>query len=285
MTITIGAGGAAAAHANYLRSDPAPNAHLDTPPARVLVGFSEKVKVASSGLTVLDAAGHELAAQAQPTADPTELVLPLPALSDGVYTVAWQTVSAEDGDAAKGYFAFEVGRTFTTTAPPVTQATTQNDVTVTLAVSPDAAGKNGYTVTVGRGGAPLQSVTRVRLRFTPLDRDVGQTDLVLAQTSAGPGTYAGSGFELPFAGRYRVQIQVRQGGLEDLTFEFPLMVPLAVASPSATASAAASATLARTPADGPSNEPLLVFAAAFAVAALAIALVLLARGLLARRRT
>lgn len=141
MAFTIGASSAASAHANYVRSDPAPNAHLSTPPTRVLVGFSERVQLSGSGLTLLDRDGREVASDAQPTTDPTELALALPPLADGAYTVAWHTVSAEDGDSAKGYFAFEVGSTFAAVGPPLTRTKTQGDIAVSLAVSPNIAGR------------------------------------------------------------------------------------------------------------------------------------------------
>ena len=41
VVLTVAQGGAAAAHANYARSTPAPNARLDAAPARILIGFSE----------------------------------------------------------------------------------------------------------------------------------------------------------------------------------------------------------------------------------------------------
>lgn len=259
MILTIGASGVAQAHASYLRSDPAPNAHLATSPTRVLVGFSEKVQVSASGLVLLDQDGREVARQSQPTGDSTELSLPLPLLADGVYTVAWHTVSAEDGDPAKGYFAFAVGTTPAPSAPPVTQTGTQDGITVSLAVSPDIAGKNGYQATAKRGDAALANVTRVRLRITPLDRDIGQSEIVLTLASSGGGTYGGSGFELPFAGRYRIQVQVRRSdSVDDLAFDFDLRVISPASSPSSSvvpSNTAAAPTAFVTPA--PVDEPIV----------------------------
>jgi len=272
---TIGASSAAFAHANYLRSDPAPNARLNTPPTRVLVGFSEKVQVSSSGLILLDQSGREVASGSGPTSDPTELALPLPALSDGVYAVAWHTVSAEDGDSAKGYFAFEVGQASAVSAPPLTQtASTPDGIRVALAVSPALAGKNGYQVTLTRGSAAVSDVTRVRLRFTPLDRDIGQTELILASSSQGPGVFAGSGFELPISGRYRIQIQLRRSGLDDVMLDLDFMVSNAVASPSpsvpgSSGSAAPTPSATPVPASAPLVSPALVVAGVLLVLALA----------------
>lgn len=273
MGVTISASSAALAHANYVRSDPPPNAQLATPPTRVVVGFSEKVQLSSSSLTLLDDSGRAVASGAQPTSDPTELQLPVSNLTDGVYTVAWQTVSAEDGDAARGYFAFELGTPRTVVAPPLTQTKTSADgIAITLAVSPNAAGKNGYVVTLTRAGSALANVTRVRVRFTPLDRDLGQTDLVLVPGSAGPGSFAGSGFELPISARYSLQVQVRRPDLDDLALDFDLSVPRAVASPSPSAvatSAPPAATPAR-PSVQPEPTPVAPIAAGALVAIVAV---------------
>jgi methionine-rich copper-binding protein CopC len=280
---TIGASSAASAHANYLRSDPAPDAHLVAPPTQVLVGFSEKVKVASSGLLLLDSTGREVASQAQPTADPTELALPLPALSDGVYTVGWHTVSAQDGDPASGYFAFAVGTIPAVIAPGATQTQTQSGVTIALTISPNAPGKNGYAVTAKQGDSPLGNVTRVRLRITPSDRTLGQSEILLSQ---GTGFYGGSGYELPFAGRYHIEVQVsRSDSIDDLAFGYDVNVANAIASasPSAAASSPAAVVAPTTGAPAPTTEPL-VPASTLLVGGALVLLAAIAGTLVARRR-
>lgn len=225
-------GSAANAHANYARSDPAPNARLAAAPPRVVVGFAQKIVIASSGLALIAGDGRTVTDTSQPTADPSELVLPLPSLGDGVYTVAWWNVSAEDGDAAKGYFAFTVG----TIPPPVGSGTTlkapaQSNVATGLTVAPLRAGENSYALVVsGPSGGVVANVSRVRLRITPTDRDIGQSENILA----GDGTtFRGSGLELPFAGRYRIDVQIRRSDtIDDLTFGYDVTVPAAPPSPS-----------------------------------------------------
>ena len=286
MALTIGAGGAAAAHANYMRSDPVPNAHLDALPTRVLVGFSERVNVASSGLTILDQSGRELAAGGTATADPTELTLSIGAATNvglgGVYTVAWHTISAQDGDAASGYFAFEVGTVAVSSAPGVTQTKAQGGVTVSLGVVPGAAGKNSYALTAARSGAPLPSVSRVRLRITPLDRDVGQSEIVLADS--GGGAYGATGLELPFAGRYHVEAQIRRSDtVDDLAIGFDVQVSAATASPSPSVAPASFTVASASVGPAPAAEP----GVPVGTLAIGAVLVLLAGGVavaLARRR-
>jgi methionine-rich copper-binding protein CopC len=252
VTITIGTSSAASAHANYMRSDPAPNAHLGASPTRVLVGFTEPFVPSTSGLTLLDAGGQQVAADARTTGDPTELALPVPALADGVYTVLWQTVSAADGDAAHGYFAFIVGAGASLSGPGESKSATLSNIGVTLAITPLVAGENRYSVTV----SGTSTVSRVRLRVTPLDRDLGQSEIVLPLAGA---AFADTGLELPIAGRYQVQVQVRRSDtLADLAYDFEFSVPRAASptpTPTPTASgvvAVATPTAAPLPSDSPS---------------------------------
>jgi len=259
-----------------MRSDPAPNAHLAASPARVVVGFSEPFVVSSSSLTLLDSRGQQVAADARTTGDPTELALPVPALPDGVYTVAWQTVSTADGDAAHGYFAFLVGATTSSTGPGATGTASQNKIGVTLTISPLVAGENRYSVAV----SGTSTVSRVRLRITPLERDLGQSEIVLP---AAGDAFVGTGLELPIAGRYQVEVQVRRSDtLADLGFDFEFSVPRAVPpAPSVTPSEVAVATTP--PGDAPlsSEAPFVATALAATLSVLAGVVMLV----LVRRRS
>jgi copper transport protein len=273
VSITIGASSAARAHANYMRSDPAPNAHLVASPARVLVGFSEPFVVASSGLTLLDAGGQQVAADARTTDDPTELALPLPPLPDGGYTVAWQTVSAADGDAAHGYFAFIVGVGASPSGPGASKSASLSNIGVTLAITPLVAGENRYSVTV----SGTSTVSRVRLRVTPLDRDLGQSEIVLPAAGA---AFVGTGLELSIAGRYQVQVQVRRSDtVADLAYDFEFTVPRAASpTPTVTPSAVvAVATATAAPLAGDPPAATLALGAAVLVFAALVTLVLVRR--------
>ena len=274
MVFTIGSSSAASAHANYLRSDPAPNAHLVTPPTRVVVAFSERVVVGSSGLVLLDAAGKPVAGDVRTTDDPTELALPLPPLGDGVYAIAWHTVSAEDGDPASGYFAFMVGTHAAVGGNGVSKSASQNNIAVTLSIAPLFAGENRYSVTV----SGTSNVSRVRLRVTPLDRDIGQSEIVLPALGA---TYAATGLELPIAGRYQVQVQVRRSDtLADLAYDFEFSVPRAASPTPSVARSAVTVTTTTTATPLASDSPSVILAL---LATLGFFAIILA-GLLAWRR-
>src|SRR5262245_22176600 len=111
LALGLGSLGRASAHASYVHSDPAANAQLDAAPTSLHVWFVEAPDPARSSLTLFDAKRQPVvgAAATPEPGDNTELSVPLSLPGPGVYTVFWQTVSAVDGDAAHGYFAFSVG--------------------------------------------------------------------------------------------------------------------------------------------------------------------------------
>ncbi|HEV2236112.1 MAG TPA: copper resistance protein CopC [Ktedonobacterales bacterium] len=102
----------ASAHAILVRSDPAADTVLRSPPSRVRLWFSEDLNKNSSSALVVDAANrrvdtHDLEF---PRSDPREMAVSLPLLPAGVYVVAWKTQSAEDGHVTSGSFLFRVAR-------------------------------------------------------------------------------------------------------------------------------------------------------------------------------
>jgi len=100
------------AHGELQRSVPEANAILDRPPALVELYFNEALEPSFSTIQVLDSNGVRVDgddAQIDP-GDPTRLTVSLRSLPDGVYTVAWQVLSAVDGHITDGAFPFAVGK-------------------------------------------------------------------------------------------------------------------------------------------------------------------------------
>jgi copper transport protein len=128
-SVLILMGGAAAAHANYVKSNPASDAQLTKPPTEVRVTFSETPDARGSDLAVLDTSGKRLDNRdvTLVTDEANTLRVTLGAIGDGGYLVSWTTVSAVDGHETKGAFAFAVNaplpqftKDFTPSAPPPT---------------------------------------------------------------------------------------------------------------------------------------------------------------------
>src|SRR5579859_3061301 len=100
----------ASAHAILVRSDPAADTVLRTPPNRVRLWFSEDLNGNSSSAVVVDAANRRVDSHdiEYPRSDPREMDVSLPLLPAGTYVVAWKTQSAEDGHVTSGSFLFRV---------------------------------------------------------------------------------------------------------------------------------------------------------------------------------
>jgi methionine-rich copper-binding protein CopC len=269
VALTVAQGGAAFAHANYFRSSPMPNERLGKAPDRVVIAFSEAPDQKQSGIDIVGQDGRIVASGAEATSDPTELALPLPALVPSTYLVAWHTVSAVDGDAAHGYFAFAVGPDAPSSGS-LTQSADALGTHATLSVSPGRVGANEYRVRVADGqGNPLANVTRVRLLITDLDRDLGTSVVVLP---AAGGDYAATGMELGLTGRFNVQLEVRR---RDIVDDLVYKMTFSVSTVSPTASGAATAVAAPSPSDAPVSSggtvpPWMWLAGAGIVAALVL---------------
>jgi copper transport protein len=102
---------AAGAHAELVKSEPAPTASLADPPNRIVLQFDEAVRIPTGGVRVINEAEQRLAtASARSSEDATVQTVGLPKLRPGAYVVSWRAVST-DGHPVRGAFTFRVGET------------------------------------------------------------------------------------------------------------------------------------------------------------------------------
>jgi copper transport protein len=120
--------GVAGAHALLVSADPAPNSAVPAGPATITLTFTEGPDPKLSSVQVLDSGGASVAAgpAASVPGHADELRVAVKSLPNGVYTVAWRTVSAEDGHIAAGSYAFSVG----SAPPPAGSAPSSQSVSV-----------------------------------------------------------------------------------------------------------------------------------------------------------
>ena len=141
------AGAPAAAHANYVKSNPAADARLVKPPTEIRVAFSEPPDPKGSQIQVLDEQGARWDEGATLASDePNGLKVGLTPIGDGGYTVAWTTVSAVDGHETKGSFAFVVGNGPLPSLPDVPNA---SPAPTPLEVAGRAIGYAGIALALG----------------------------------------------------------------------------------------------------------------------------------------
>ncbi len=100
------------AHANLERSDPPNNAVLSESPHQVLLWFSETVGVRFSSMRLLDINGRAVEGLriTQDPAQPRQLIIDVPPLSHGIYTLNWKTLSTSDGHDTQGLLVFGINQ-------------------------------------------------------------------------------------------------------------------------------------------------------------------------------
>ncbi len=107
------------AHAEPARVKPGEGAVLSSPPTQVEITMSQEMarEAGQNDIDVFDASGKEVTTVAAviDNGDRRKLSVPLPSnLPPGTYTVNWKTVSADDGDPARGTLSF----TYDPSRPP-----------------------------------------------------------------------------------------------------------------------------------------------------------------------
>ncbi len=110
LIIGILMSGNAAAHAEFVSSDPAPSAILSSAPSLVRITVSEAVQPSSPSIFVANVTGvrfDEGPTSLNESAIPSFSVA-LRAAGSGIYTVTWRAISADDGHFSAGSFYFVV---------------------------------------------------------------------------------------------------------------------------------------------------------------------------------
>lgn len=145
------------AHADYARSEPAADAVLDAAPQVVKVWFTQELfrREGENWLLVTgpDGARVDLDDAAVDDDDRTLVTVSLsPALADGLYTVEWRALSADDGHAEEGSFSFTVAAGPTPAQPVATDTPVPAPTAPAAETTTPASGEGGFTCL---GAAPL----------------------------------------------------------------------------------------------------------------------------------
>ena len=100
------------AHANLERSDPPNNAVLSESPRQITLWFSETVAVRFSSMRLLDMNGRAIEGLriSQDPTQPRQLIIDIPELSQGIYSLNWKTLSTSDGHDTQGLLVFGINQ-------------------------------------------------------------------------------------------------------------------------------------------------------------------------------
>lgn len=104
------------------------------------------------------------------------------------------------------------------------QSRVADDILVTLSVKPNLPGANTLNVIVASTHRPAPAeITRVILRFTFQDRDLGRISVVANRLES--DRFVAGGNQLSMSGRWAVDAVVRRRGVDDVVVRFDWMVP------------------------------------------------------------
>ena len=216
----------ALAHTNLEKADP-PAGPVATLPDPLVLRFSGSLD-RGSGARLHDVHGIPVdgATGDYDPADRTRIVLTVPPVAPGLYTVAWVAVSAEDGHELLGFYGLVVGGALplsSDTAPVI--ATMPADLSVQLAPVTDAVGVTQWSVVTT--GATSDAVARVILSFVPPVSGMG-TVQVTCKADAVTGI-PGASFPMTMAGDWQVEAIIRRTGVSDdarVRFAWTAVLPL-----------------------------------------------------------
>jgi methionine-rich copper-binding protein CopC len=201
--------GTVLAHAYPKTTDPQPNARLDGAPAHLSIQYDSAIDARGSSMLLMDSSGAPVSTAPDAVDGNTRAsVSPTTDLAPGPYTVAWTSLSAEDGHTAQGFYTFVVdgGPVGILNGAARSQARAA-DLMATLTVEPAGDGSSLLRVDLSN----TTGVERIRIRLSR--PDLGE-DLLDTQPS-GDGGWLLSGNEVAMPGAWHADVIARRTNIFD----------------------------------------------------------------------
>jgi copper resistance protein C len=141
-------------HSELQTPTPADKSSVTTPVTQVSGTFTESIKKDGSSLLVKDATGTTVAqGGVDPADDKVMTASPTTPLANGSYTVQWTTISADDGDLARGTWTFTVAVAGTPSPAATTGASASAAPTATPSAVPTVAPTPAASPSPSGGGS------------------------------------------------------------------------------------------------------------------------------------
>lgn len=133
------------------------------------------------------------------------------------------------------------------------------DLKSTLTVSPNRVGQNDFKVllTPTDPNESIADVQRVQLRFQFSSTQVGGSTLDLAPVAGTPGLFDGSSANFSFVGDWRVTVNVRRTGHDDVNGAYTVQVPDVTGATTSASLSSSGRSITAFPAHGISSEQAL----------------------------
>lgn len=220
-----GSVGSVSAHSYPQTMSPPANARLDFSPSHVGITYDSDVIQNGTTMALLDSAGAPVPVQPDETSGRQSSVQPTADLAPGPYTVAWTSVSADDGHTAQGFYTFVVNGGQVGILEGTAQAQAPaGDLTDTLTVMPAADGSSLLRADLNN----TAGVERIRIQLSRPDLGV---DLLDTQPS-GDGGWLLNGNEVAIPGAWHAQVIVRRTNVvDDAKADFDFAIDNATGAP------------------------------------------------------
>ena len=200
--------GESLAHSYPQTMDPPPNARLDSAPGHVGITYDSDVAQSGTSIVLLDATDTLVPTQADATAGRQSSVQPMADLAPGPYTVAWTSMSADDGHVAQGFYTFVVNGGLVGVIDGAAQAQAPAaDLMATLTVTAAPDGSSLVRADLNN----TAGVERVRIRLSR--PDLG--DDLLDTRPTGDGGWMLNSNEIAVPGAWHAQVIVRRTNVVD----------------------------------------------------------------------
>jgi methionine-rich copper-binding protein CopC len=228
------------AYAHSLPVTESPSANSIIPkgaalPSKLTIDFSERPSPTVSSLTVINSKNEQVSngdfkvigdggRLAMTTLDPNKL-------TDGLYSVQWETKSLDDGHIAKGSYVFGIGNVRPGAAGA--ESTIKNNtyaiqtkimnVNTKLEINPFYAGFNTFKVTfTDAAGKPYTKVSSAEIVFNNAAADI--TNEVANLQKIRPGVFSVTGGYISQPGEWDMALSAQRLQALDLYYEFTAKV-------------------------------------------------------------
>ena len=201
--------GSVLAHAYPKTSDPAPNGRLDAAPAHIGISYDSPIDPRGSSMVLMDSTGSVVPTTPEQVDGTTQTsISPSADLAPGPYTVAWTSLSAEDGHTAQGFYTFVVNGGPVGILNGVAQAqTAAADLRATMTVT--TAGDGGSLLRVDLNNTAGVERVRIRLSRPDLGADLLDTH------PSGDGGWVLDGNEIALPGDWHAVVIARRTNIFD----------------------------------------------------------------------
>jgi methionine-rich copper-binding protein CopC len=214
-------------------------------PSKLTIDFSERPSPTVSSITVINSKNEQVSngdfrvigdsgREAMTTLDATKL-------TDGIYTVMWETQSLDDGHVAKGSYVFGIGNIGPGAAGSVSSVKNNTyaiqtkimNVNTKIEINPFYSGFNTFKVTfTDAAGKPYTKVSGAEIVFSNAAADI--TNEVANLQKIRPGVFSVTGGYISQPGEWDMALSAQRVQDLDLNYEFTGKVTGAPSAPQST---------------------------------------------------